>query len=205
MCLLGAPLFPGTCLNEMLQHKLEKFERLSANLRSIDAHDALLIIKFSLNTSRVMHLLRCAPCCGHPLLKELDNLQRSNICYTANVDLSDVQWIQASPPVKAGGLGIRRASSLASPAFLASYSNTVALQNIILMCTVGSIRSHYNQFAIDWSTTFSCSLPSELESHKQRTWDKPNVTTDVNYIIQSSQDTQRKACLLAMSAAHRSD
>ena len=90
-CLIGATLFPGTCLNEMLQHKLEEFEHRSTKLRSIDAHDALLIIKFSLNTSRVMHLLRCFPCCGHPLLKELDNLQRSNICHIANVDLSDVQ------------------------------------------------------------------------------------------------------------------
>ena len=143
MCFLGAPLFPGTCLNEMLQHKLEKFERLSTNLRSIEAHDALLVIKFSLNTSRVMHLglLRCSPCCCHPLLKELDNIQRSNICHIANVDLSDVQWIQASLPVKAGGL--------ASPAFLASCNSTVALQNIILTCTVGSIGSHYNQYAID--------------------------------------------------------
>ena len=205
MCLLGAPLFPGTCLNEMLQHKLEEFECLSTNLRSIDVHDALLIINFFLNTSRVMHLLRCFPCYGHPLLKELDNLQRSNICHIANVDLSYVQWIQASLPVKTGGLGIRRASSLASPAFLASYSSTVALQNIILMCTVGSIGSHYNQYTIDWSTTFSYSLPSELESHKQRTWDKPNVTTDVNYIFQSSQDTQSKARLHAVFAAHSSD
>ena len=205
MCLLGAPLFPGTCLNEMLQYKLEEFERLTTNLRSIDAHGALLIIKFSLNTSRIIHLLRCSPCCGHPLLKELGNLQRSNICHIANMDLSDVQWIQASLPVKAGGLGIRRASSLATPAFLASYSSTVALQNIILMCTIGSIGSHYNQCAIDWSTTFSCSLLSELESHKQCTWDKPNVTTDVNYIFQSSQDTQSKARLIAVSAAHSSN
>ena len=189
----------------MLQHKLEEFECLSTNLRSIDVHDALLIINFFLNTSRVMHLLRCFPCYGHPLLKELDNLQRSNICHIANVDLSYVQWIQASLPVKTGGLGIRRASSLASPAFLASYSSTVALQNIILMCTVGSIGSHYNQYTIDWSTTFSYSLPSELESHKQRTWDKPNVTTDVNYIFQSSQDTQSKARLHAVFAAHSSD
>ena len=107
-----------------------------------------------------MHLLRCSPCCSHPLLKELDNFQRSNICHIANVDLCDVQWIQA-------------------------------------------IGSHYNQYAIDWSTTFSCSLPSELESHKQRTWDKPNVTTDVNYIFQSSQDTQAR--LASVSAAHSND
>ena len=205
MCLLGAPLFPGTFFNEMLQHKLEEFERLSTNLRSIDAHDALLIIKFFLNTSRVMQLLRCSPCCDHLLLKELDNLQRSNIYHIANVDLFDVQWIQASLPVKAGGLGIRPASSLASPIFLVSYSTTVALQNIILMCTVGSVGSHYNQYAIDWSTTFSCSLPSELESHKQRIWDKPNVATDVNNIFHSSQDIQSKARLLAVSAAHSSN
>ena len=93
----------------MLQHKVEEFERLSTNLRLIDAYNELLIIKFSLNTSRVM---RYSPCCDHLLLKELDNLQRSNICHIANVDLSDIQWIQASLPVKVGGLGIRRASSL---------------------------------------------------------------------------------------------
>ena len=75
----------------------------------------------------------------------------------------------------------------------------------MLMGSVGSIGSHYNLYAIDWSTTFSCLLSSELESHKQRTWDKPNVITDVNYIFQSLQDTQSKARLLAVSAAQSSD
>ena len=162
----------------MLQYKLEELERLSTNLRSIDAHDALLIIKFSLNTSRVMHLLRCSPCCGHPLLKELDNLQRSNICHIANVDLSDVHWIQASLPVKAGGLDIRQASSLASPALLASYSSTVALQNIILVCTVASIGSHYSQYAIEWSTT------SVVHFHLNS-----NLTNNVHKINQMLQQT----------------
>jgi len=38
---------------------------------------------------------------------------------------SDDQWLEASLPVLDGGLGIRRVSSLATPAFLASAGNAL--------------------------------------------------------------------------------
>jgi len=46
--------------------------------------------------------------------------------------LSNSQWLQASLPIKLGGLGIRRVSSLALPAFLASAASTCLLQDEIL-------------------------------------------------------------------------
>ena len=58
-------------------------------------------------------MLRCSPCFGYAILSQIDEVLKSNISHIANVVLSDVQWIQASLPVKAGGLGIRRATSLA--------------------------------------------------------------------------------------------
>jgi len=48
------------------------------------------------------------------------------------VYLSDIQLLQASLQVKDGGLGVRRVSSLALPAFLASAASTLSLQADIL-------------------------------------------------------------------------
>jgi len=49
-----------------------------------------------------------------------------------NSSLTDTQWLQASVPIKDGGLGVRGVSSLALPAFLASAAGTALLQTEIL-------------------------------------------------------------------------
>src|SRR6218665_3838161 len=45
-----------------------------------------------------------------------------------NISFTDTQWLQATLPIRLGGLGIRRASSLALPAFLASAAFTSEIQ-----------------------------------------------------------------------------
>jgi len=57
-----------------------------------------------------------------------DSLLRRSVQRITNCDLSDSQWIQASLPVKDEGLGIRRVSSLALPAFVASAASTLTIQ-----------------------------------------------------------------------------
>ena len=49
-----------------------------------------------------------------------------------NVDINDDQWLQASLPVKNGGLGTRNATKLAPSAFLVSAASTRSPQDIIL-------------------------------------------------------------------------
>jgi len=49
-----------------------------------------------------------------------------------NSSFTDTQWLQASLPIKDGGLGVRRVSSLALPVFLASAAGTALLQTEIL-------------------------------------------------------------------------
>ena len=51
--LLGAPLFSGIALDDVLKRRNDDFVRLSTNIRSIYAHDTLLIIKLSLNTPKI--------------------------------------------------------------------------------------------------------------------------------------------------------
>ena len=55
--LLGASLFPGALQDAALNKNLEEFKRLSCNIKLINAHDALLILKAS--TSHILFMLRC--------------------------------------------------------------------------------------------------------------------------------------------------
>jgi hypothetical protein len=203
-CLLGAPLFAGNSLNDALQLKLEELNRFSTNIRSISAHDALLLMKYSFSSPRILHLLRCSPCHDNQILLQIDNLFRNNISHIANVDLSETQWSQASLPARFGGLGIRRATSLALPAFLSSVSSTTTLQNSILSNTSASADKQFEQCCLLWSTLYKCPLPSGNESFKQRTWDSPAVKMIFDELLAQASEHD-KARLLAVSAAHSSD
>ena len=89
--LLGAPLFPGALQDAALNKKLEEFKRLSSNIKFINAHDTLLILKASSCTSRVPFMLRCSLCLGNSILSQIDEVLKSNISHIANVVLPDVQ------------------------------------------------------------------------------------------------------------------
>src|SRR5579872_4956957 len=80
----------------------------------------MIAIIFSLSVPRLMHTLHSSPSFGHPLLSEFDKTLKECLCLIVNTALTDIQWTQASLPVRIGGLGIRLASQLAPSAFLAS-------------------------------------------------------------------------------------
>ena len=132
------------------------------------------------STQEILYLLRCSPCQGHPLLSEMDALFRLYIglCHIANFNLTEMQWTQASLPCRNGGLGVRRASSLALPASLASSCSTRRLQDCILMCTAASNSHYFEQYVTLWSSNFSCSVPLDADAHSQCNWDKPIVDAE---------------------------
>jgi len=52
---------------------------------------------------------------------------RTGLINILNVDINSDHWLQASSPVRDGGLGIRSAEMLASSAYLASAASTLLL------------------------------------------------------------------------------
>ena len=80
----------------------------------------------------ILYILRTAPCFSSPVLLELDCLQRSLLEAICNVSLSDESWSQASLPIRADGLGIRKFAMLASSAFLASAAGSSLIAQRIL-------------------------------------------------------------------------
>jgi len=78
--------------------------------------------------------LRCSLSVSHSLLEKYDALLRCSIqrITNNNSNLTDSQWIQASLPVRDGGLEVRWVASLAIPAFIASAASTLLLQAHLL-------------------------------------------------------------------------
>jgi len=95
------------------------------------AHDALVLLKASFSAPKLMHTLRAAPCSGHAALQAFYDRLIECVCTITNTDLTDVQSIQNSLPVRLGGLDVWRLS-LAPSAFLASAAGTRLLQDMIL-------------------------------------------------------------------------
>ena len=89
------------------------------------------------------------------------------------------QWLQASLPIKDGGLWVRRVASLALPAFLASAAGTVSLQDAILARYACPTDSFFETFRQTRSDTFGTSPPAAADvMHKQSLWDSPGIQRD---------------------------
>jgi hypothetical protein len=73
-CLLRAPLHAGQVLANALKNKSEVLQRAVDRLRLVPAHDALALLRLSFSAQRLMYILRCSQCHGHPALTAFDGL-----------------------------------------------------------------------------------------------------------------------------------
>ena len=77
---------------------------------------------------KLMYLLRSSPTFQHPnLLADFDDCLKTCATDICNVSFDDIGWIQTTLPIRLGGIGLRRASDLALPAYLASISASQSL------------------------------------------------------------------------------
>jgi len=127
------------------------------------------LLRSSFSAPRVQHLIRCSST-GHPALLSFDELLRSAVSLISNSVLSDDQWLQTSLPIKDCGLGIRRVSSLATPAFLAS---TLPLQSRILVSYCSFTSDSVIQACLISSWFQSFGPPPDPLPIKQCFYDRP--------------------------------
>jgi len=170
----------------------------------VGAQDALILLRASFSAPPVQHLLRCSPsvdACGP---QTFDDLLKSVFSRITNNTLCDSQWLQASLHIKFGGLGIRRVTSFALPAFLASATSSLLLQEEILGGLqplpdelVESLRCHWVSFS-------GAPLSGQLAS-KQSSWDRPGPLVDSATVEESQTSPFQRASLLAARATHSGD
>ena len=125
--LLGAPVGDDSTTDIILHDKLTVFQRLADRLTSLNAHDALFLLKNCFSTPKLLYTLRCLLCYQSAVLPQYDAVIKNTLQVVLNIELNDVTWSQATLPVANGGLGVRLATDLALPAFLSSVAGSTAL------------------------------------------------------------------------------
>ena len=201
--LLGAPLFPGPFLDKAWMDCCTELAGTVQKLRNLKSQDSLILLRASFSAPKVLHLLRCSPSVSHPALHTFDDMLHTAIQHITNSTLSEFQWLQASLPIKEGGLGIRRVASLALPAYLASAASTDTLQIQILDRCRPPADHHRHEYLTSWSNL--AGPISVAPSAKQSSWDYPIVLSDRRKVEESLSSPFQRASFLAATAPHSGD
>ena len=201
--LLGSPLLPGPATDACLSSHTDTLKLAAERLPWLQAHDALVLLRHSLSTPKLLHNLRSAVCVGHPSLSTFDDVLRDCLCRTLNVTLDDPQWDQASLPVKRGGLGIRKSVQLAPSAYLASATASAALISLILPAPLRDMADPFFDEALTaWRNAGGSTPPIAPAAARQRSWDAPVLQQTVDRLFSSAPDDYSRARLLAVSSPH---
>ena len=94
-------------INSIIMNKVEKLKLMGERLQHHPSQDALIILRYLLAIPKVLYVLRTAPCFYSEQLGTFDEALRSILSQVLNIDLSqEMAWMQASLPLRAGGLGV---------------------------------------------------------------------------------------------------
>lgn len=172
-------------------------------LKLLDVHPALCIFKSSLSAPRFNYLLRtCKTFMVPNLLENVDEMFRTTLEIITNTKLNVISWRQASLPLSFGGLGIRRATELAYPAYLSSVHQSATLANEILEKFGLNILD--NEISMIMQNLTPDFVPKDDNSKKiQEKWDILTIQNSFNDLLTSSEPVER-ARLLASSSKESS-
>ena len=204
--LLGSPLLRDSAMDTALSDRVTSLNTAAQRLQNLQAHDALIILKHSLSLPSILHILRSSFCVNHPALTEFDNSLRNCLSQVLNVKLDDSHWIQATLPVKDGGLGIRRTVQVAPSAFLASASGSTTLVSAILSSWGKLVPDpSFDAARRAWMSQCSQAEPSGQSVSVQRCWDRPLIEKVKSELLAGAADDYSRARLLAAYAPHSGD
>ena len=139
-----------------------------------------------------LYLLRTSPCFCSTIMDSLDSVQCHLLESICNVHLSDNAWLQASLPVKSGGLSIRSFATLAPSAFLASAAGSSDLPKAILPPSM--VNSKCPVFDVATSLWMQGHATDPLAG-SQRAWDTPHISAAVSHLMENADPVSRSRLL----------
>ena len=197
--LLGAPIFDES-FSSFVDEKIRHFQSVSARLLQISTHMAYFILRNCSFTPKFIYLLRCSHFWKHPnLLAVLDDTLKQVLSSIINIQFDNHSWTQATLPIRFGGLGVRKISSVCLPAFLSSAHSSKSLVNQILNSSFGPLEvTGLAEGIAAWSLA-SKQSNFPLDPLSQRQWDEPLCRLERKELIETSPNSAECARLLAVS------
>ena len=172
---------------------------MTSRLRILPAHQALFLVKNCLGIPKMMYVLRCSPTFRCPAaLAKWDETMRVALCCLTNTQLTADLWIQASLPVSKGGLGIRRVTDIALPAYLASvHRSRMLTEQIVPEIEYDPLAE---EVAAKWSAEVNADMPILEERWIQKRWDERATQQILDGLMGRANMTDR-ARLLAVTSS----
>ena len=104
-----------------------------------------------------------------------------------------------------GGLGVRRVSSLALPAFLASAAGTLTLQYNILIELGNQPDPQVEKLMALWQADLGINITEDFQTHIQSKWDKPLLQKMSSELFNPLIEKHDQARWRAITAQHAGD
>ena len=196
--LLGSPLGMDA-MAPILQSQIESLQLIGDRMHHLHAHDSLTLLHHSFSIPKLLHVLRTSPAFKSPLLGTWDHMLRSIVSKITNINFQPnaPSWLQATLPVYAGGLGIRRASHLASTTFLGSADGAHSLMLDLLPVHLSAAPYAEQDWALlAWQNDLPPHTPVPATPSKQKVWDGPKVDAVFEMLVEECNDDQNRARLL---------
>ena len=197
--ILGSPIASQGVRLE-IQSKLNALRRMISRLKSIDPHQAFVLLKNSFAIPKLTYLLRSSPAFQEiDLLNEIDKDLRISMSSITNVDFTEDSWTQATLPARAGGLGIRKSLDISLPCYISSAISATSLVEAILSSVTDLAPFNVSAEVERWKATGNGLVEPDGESlFRQRAWDNPHIEFIQENLLRNA-DQFSRARLLASS------
>ena len=192
--LLGSPIGPTDSpvqLSRSVEIRLEQIATFGQSLQGLCSHHHLFQLKHCIGIPRLLYMIRSSPCFLAPeALRNIDVSFHQFLTETLNVQLDDKAWRQASLPVKARVLGVKRIEDLALPAYLSSSSAAEALVLQIAPSAAEPFGLLFSAALETWSATAGNEVdpPIQPSASLQSSWDTPLVTHALKNLLSTASD-----------------
>ena len=179
LSLLGSP-FTVQGAQKAITDRKAALDRMSDRLEKIDQHEAFTILRCALSLPKLLYLLRSSlayKCTT--ALQDFDETMRRTLCKIVNIELPEDSWVQATLPIAMGGIGLRCATHVALPAFLASTASSSRLVRTLLESFDSAESDRWSEATTAWKALADTEAapPNEEQICSQRSWDIPLAET----------------------------
>ena len=198
--LLGAPLSEEG-VDAALRSGQQKLERMVSRLELVEGHQGFTLLRNCLAIPKLQHVLRTSPTYKRrAALVGFDKVLVDALSTVTNVRFESSPLVQAVLPVSVGGLGVRRASDVALPAFISSLHSTSELVEAVLLNVNHLAVDHELELAEgEWTRRVGgASLAEGVDKCRQRTWDLPLAEFTRDQLLNAADQVSR-ARILASS------
>ena len=170
--ILGSPIFSEAVL-PAAQQKLLSLKTLLDRLVPLNAHVSYFLIKNCLLIPKMTFFMRTTPLWLFPtFLEQADEMICNSLELIINIPLSNDSRLQASLPIKCGGLGIRNFKDICLPTYLASSFGVSDFIQYYFSSYEDDVEICFLKEALDRWSSLTQNHPHPDQPQIQRSWDK---------------------------------